>query len=280
MRDTKKEHYIPRAAYLRRFSTTRNTDDRKNKLMAYSVGENRCFSTNVYDSAEVNHLYEVDELEKNSVENLFGEIEENIVPFFDKLETLCADPSNMRCLVLGDHNERDNMKFFVVWQFFRTEKRQAQFQEDAGGSYAGKFAFLKRLVGKDEQGHPILLNWKESLERHYFVFEWNKTSIPFVLPDDPVLAFHTELDSPKTVNFRFPLTPWLQVLLIDPSSSEHERMKVFRNRIEPVTDVSYVQRWNEKSIKEAFRHVFFTPGCGIIQNGKFIPAMKITDKTS
>ena len=188
MSDTKKEHFIPRAAYLRRFSNTRDSDDRKNKLMAYVIKDDRCYTTNVYDSAEVNHLYEVDALERNSVENLFSEIEENIVPFFDKLEAICTDPANKNCLVLRDHNERDNMKFFVVWQFFRTEKRSKQFEEDVGGIYAGKIAFLKRLVGKDEHGHPVLLNWKESLAGHYFVFDWNKTSIPFVLPDDPVFV--------------------------------------------------------------------------------------------
>lgn len=271
MKATKKEHFIPRAAYLRRFSNTRDIDDHKNKLEAYSTKENRCYATNVYDSAEVNHLYEIDVIEENSVEKLFSDIEENIVPFFDMLETLCTNPINKDCLVLRDHNERDNMKFFVVWQFFRTEKRQLQFQEDTGGLYAGKVAFLKRLVGKDEQGNPILLNWKESLNRHYFVFEWNRTCVPFVLPDDPIFAFHTELDPRSAVNFRFPLTPWLQILLIDPISSDHEKMKVYRNRIEPIYDISYIQRWNDKSIEEAFRTVYFTPGFGTIRDGHFIP---------
>ena len=274
---TKKEHFIPRAAYLRRFSNTRDLDDHKNKLEAYSVNENRCYSTNVYDSAAINNLYEIDIIEQNSVEALFSNIEDNIGPFFDMLESLCSDPANKNCLVLRDHNERDNMKFFVVWQFFRTEKRKLQFQEDVGGTYAGKIAFLKRLVGKDEHGKPNLSNWKETLNHHYFVFEQNKTKIPFILPDDPVFAFHSEYDPPGTVNFRFPLTPWLQILLIDPNSSEHERMKVFRNRIEPVFDDSYVQKWNEKSIEEAYRTVYFTPGLGTVKDGHYIPANHLSN---
>ena len=226
----------------------------------------------MYDSAAINNLYEIDIIEKNSVEALFSDIEDNIGPFFDMLESLCSDPANKNCLVLRDHNERDNMKFFVVWQFFRTEKRKLQFQEDVGGTYAGKLAFLKRLVGKDEQGNPILLNWKEPLKNHYFVFERNRTGIPFVLPDDPVFVFHTEFDPSETVNFRFPLTPWLQILLIDPTSFDHEKMKAFRNRIEPVFDTSYIQRWNDKSIEEAFRTVYFTPGLGTIRDDHYIPA--------
>ena len=82
---TKKEHFIPRAAYLRRFSNTRDLDDHKNKLEAYLVSENRCYSTNVYDSAAINNLYEIDIIEQNSVEALFSDKEDNIGPFFDKI---------------------------------------------------------------------------------------------------------------------------------------------------------------------------------------------------
>ena len=268
---TKKEHFIPRAAYLRRFSNTRNHDDKKNKLMAYSVSENRCYQTNVYDSACVNSIYEENEIEKNAIEKLFNVLEEDLATFFDMLESICLNPANQHALILHNTDERDSLKFFVVWQLYRTEKRRAQDRQNFGEANEGNLAFLKRLIGRDENGEAILIKWKNLLENHYFVFERNTTNIPFILPDDPVFLFHSESDQPNTVNFRFPLTPWIQILLIDPTSSEHIWAKPFRNRIRLVSDPTYIQSWNTKGIEESYRNVYYTPNSGTIRDGVFCP---------
>lgn len=260
MRKTKKEHYIPRAAYLRRFSDTRFQDDRKNKLLAYSKAENRVIRTNVYDSAAVNSIYENTIFEENKIENTFSEIEQDLSIFFDFLEKICTNPANKDALILHGFNERDNLKFFVVWQFFRTEKRKKETQKKSDSLNEGTLDFLWRLVGIDADNTAVLIKWKNTLASHYFVFERNLTEIPFVLPDDPVLVFRSELDPPKAVNFRFPLTPLIQVLLIDPLGSEHKEMKFYRNKIRYCADESYINHWNNMSISESYRHVYITPG--------------------
>lgn len=260
MGKTKKEHFIPRAAFLRRFSDTRLQDDRKNKLLAYSKAEDRVIRTNVYDSAAVNSIYENTLFEDNQIENTFSELEQDLSIFFDLLEKICTDPANKDALILRSFDERDNLKFFVVWQFFRTEKRKKETQEKSDSLNAGTLDFLWRLVGIDSDNTSVLVKWKDTLASHYFVFERNLTEIPFILPDDPVFAFHSELDPPKAVNFRFPLTPLVQVLLIDPASSEHEQLKLYRNKIRYCDDESYINQWNNMSISESYRHVYITPG--------------------
>ena len=260
MGKTKKEHFIPRAAFLRKFSDTRFQDDRKNKLLAYSKAENRVIQTNVYDSAAVNSFYENAIFEDNQIENTFSELEQDLSVFFELLEEICTNPANKDALILHSFDERDNLKFFVVWQFFRTEKRKKETQEKSDSLNAGTLDFLWRLVGIDSDNTSVLEKWKDTLVSHYFVFERNLTEIPFVLPDDPVFVFRSELDPPKAVNFRFPLTPLVQVLLIDPSSSEHEKMKHYRNRIRYCDNESYINQWNNMSISESYRHVYITPG--------------------
>ncbi len=257
---TIKEHYIPRAAYLRRFSDTRSNKDKKNKLIAYSK-EKDCYRvTNVYDDGMVKNLYEAEGLPENSVEKLLFAIETDLGPIFDKMERICTDPANANCLVLCDGNERDNLKFFVVLQYFRTEKRKRQFQEETGDKRAGELKFFSKLIGKTSDGKAVLLEYKELLKDLYFVFEWNKTICPFVLPDDPVTLFHSELDAEETINFRFPLSPWLHILLIDPNSSDHESIRKYRNRIRIIEEEAYIRLWNKRSVDAAFRHVYFPPG--------------------
>ena len=260
MGKTKKEHYIPRAAYLRRFSDTHFQDDKKNKLVAYDTSEQRVFQTNVYDSATVNSIYENPVFDENAIEDLFSVLEKDLTSFFDMIERVCMNPDNKACLVLNNSDERDNLKFFIVWQFFRTEKRRVQSQQSSGSVNEGNLEFLGRLAGIEQDGKSVLVKWKETLNRHYAVFERNLATIPFVLPDDPVLVFHSELDPKATVNFRFPLSPNIQVLLIDPNSSENAEMRQYRNRIRFIEDDNYIAQWNKQSVEEAHRHVYITPG--------------------
>ena len=75
---TKKQHFIPRAAYLRNFSNTRYSDDRKNALQFLEVQSLRSGMSNVYDLGCENCLYEDSNLDFNAVENFLSEIEADI----------------------------------------------------------------------------------------------------------------------------------------------------------------------------------------------------------
>ena len=109
MGKTKKEHFIPRAAFLRKFSDTRFQDDRKNKLLAYSKAENRVIQTNVYDSAAVNSIYENAIFEDNQIENIDNVFDN--APFNNTIEMLDLSYNSLKSIkVLKDKKKYSNLK--------------------------------------------------------------------------------------------------------------------------------------------------------------------------
>ena len=92
----------------------------------------------------------------------------------------------------------------------------------------------------------------EKLINHYFVFERNETGIPFVIADQPVSIFKSA-EEEQALNFRFPLSSWLQVLVIDPNSSEHKKHYQYRNRLRIIPSGSdqVIHFWNQRAIENA-----------------------------
>ena len=83
---TKKQHFIPRAAYLRNFSNTKNSDDRKNALQFLDVQSLHSGMSNVYDLGCENCLYEDSNLDFNAVETFLAEIESDLTPELSAIE--------------------------------------------------------------------------------------------------------------------------------------------------------------------------------------------------
>ena len=94
----------------------------------------------------------------------------------------------------------------------------------------------------------------------FFVFERNESSVPFVVPDHPVTIMKATEDE-TAFNFRFPLTPFLQVFLIDPRSADAITNNQYRNKVRRITPDHFqiVDSWNWLSLSEAKRFVYYPP---------------------
>ncbi len=256
---TKREHFIPRAAYLRHFSDTHNHDDRQNTLGFYNVHTKKSGRSNVYDLGYENYLYEDKSLDFNSVEQFLSEIESDLCPEIAKLIGICSSSCNNNALVLHGKDEKDNLKLFMTLQFFRTPKMRDSYDcaEEIRSS-----VFLGALIGKNDDGEWWIKHNIDALSNHFFVFERNETPIPFVIPDHPISIMKAKEDE-HAFNFRFPLTPFLQVLLIDPESEDSINQLKFRNRIRiiPQELSAVVDEWNHFAVSEAKRFVYYPPNC-------------------
>ena len=256
---TKREHFIPRAAYLRHFSNTHYHDDRQNSLGFYNVQTKKSGRSNVYDLGYENCLYEDKSLDFNSVEQFLSEIENDLCPEIAALIGICSSPDNNNALVLHGANEKDNLKFFMTLQFFRTPKMRDSYdcEEEARTS-----VFLGALIGKTNDGEWWIKHNIDSLSNHFFVFERNETSTPFVIPDHPISIMKANEDE-QAFNFRFPLTPFLQVLVIDPKSEDAKNLLKYRNRIRIIPNElsAVVDDWNRVAVSEAQRFVYYPPNC-------------------
>lgn len=255
MKETKKQQYIPRAALLRRFSNTRYNDDKKNELMCYDKKEKTTRKSNLYKLAFENNLYEDPDLPKNFLEESFSEFEREYVIIFDSIEKICMNQQNCNALVLSDVNEKRNLKFAIVHQFLRTPKIKENSEKDE---------FIAAFLGYDENNENYFQKFCKEVDNHFFVFEKNSTSTPFVLPDAPVSKFRCS-GYEKGYNYRMPITPWVQVLLVDPSSALADKVMAYRNRIRLITPEreDIISYWNKESFENSYRFIYYTPGYDI-----------------
>lgn len=256
--NTTREHYIPRAAFLRRFSDTSYSDDKKNSICCYNVENKTHFISNVYQVGYENGLYECDWLDRNSVENILRDIETDYKPELDRLIGICNNPNNEKSLILNNENERENLKFFLTLQYYRTPKKRSEYE--ARTKEERQRLFLGALIGKAPDGIWWIKKNTLELAKHYFVFERNKTQTPFVVSDQPILLFKTD-GSEKKLNYRFPLTPTIQVFLINPDSKISESMQQWRNRIKIIkeSDDETVKAWNRIAADNSRLFVYYPP---------------------
>ena len=266
---TKKQHFIPRASYLRNFSNTKHSDDRKNALRFMDVHNRNSGMRNVYDLGFENYLYEDDSLDFNSVERFLSEIETDFTPEISDLINRCSLSCDGNAVILQDDNRIENLKLFLTLQYFRTPKMRDNYDcEDKDRSSV----FLGALIGRTEDGTWWIKHNVDALANHFFVFERNETSVPFVVPDHPVTIMKAT-EGETAFNFRFPLTPFLQVFLIDPRSADAVTNNQYRNklRIIPPNQLSIVDSWNCLSLSEAKRFVYYPPDymCQVTPEGVF-----------
>ena len=251
------EHYLPRAAYLRHFSDTADPDDRKNVLSVFNVQTKSVRNSTVYREGYENKLYEGAGLAVNKVEDFLAEIEKDFVAEISRLIAICSSSANNNALILHGKDKKDNLRFFLTLQHFRTPKTRDEYDCDERDRQE---IFLGGIVGKNENGKWWIKHNADKLINHYFVFERNETGIPFAIADQPVLIFKSA-EEEQALNFRFPLSSWLQVLVIDPNSSEHKKHYQYRNRLRiiPSGYEQVIHVWNQRAIENAKRFVFFDP---------------------
>ncbi|OQB20416.1 MAG: hypothetical protein BWY11_02435 [Firmicutes bacterium ADurb.Bin182] len=256
MQKTKKQHYIPRAAYLRRFSDTHYDDDKQNHLIVYDKIKKISYRSNVYYCGFENFLYETDTLPPNCIENILSEFDGVYVPLLDKIENICGSNSNENALVLHNAIEKSNLKFFTLLQYRRTSKikRLCDEMEDTPD------LFIYGLTGRTSDGQISINDDHAKMKNDIIVFERNMSNTPFVLSDHPILSYHVNMDSYGTMNYRFPLTPWLQIFVISPRSYEYNIQWPYRNRIKFISNVAHVNKWNEHSFQKSNRAIYLTPG--------------------
>ena len=91
-----------------------------------------------------------------------------------------------------------------------------------------------------------------------------------MVPDYPVTIMKATEDE-TVFNFRFPLTPFLQVFLIDPRSADAITNNQYRNKIRRITPDHFqiVDSWNWLSLSEAKRFVYYPPDymCQVTPSG-------------
>ncbi len=256
---TKKEHFIPRAAYLRGFSNTHWEDDRKNKLNFYNKGSNQFGNSNVYELGFENLLYENKDLDDNAVEEFLSEIDGDLVNVFKPIISVCSLPQNNNALVLNGKTEKDNLKFFVTLQYYRTPKKRESYN---GSKEERQRAFLTGIIGRADNGEWLITRNMNDLADHFFVFERNETETPFVISDQPITIFNTYSDGKDVYNFRFPISPFIHAILIDPKSSEDNTWRDYRNRLRVIEQGNdhIIDFWNNLALEDSRRFIYYTPG--------------------
>lgn len=252
---TIKQHYIPRAAYLRRFSDTAFSDDRKNKLLVYDKQNNRTFPSNVYDMGNQNYLYESPVFEPNFVEELLGVADTISADFFDDIVAACETVKATNSAIQFTENTSDNIKFFAMLQLMRTPSRLKESIRLYNGDVdSGKNSFLFQLMGIDENGNVGPSHYVEEFCKDAVItFSYNETDCPFVLSDDPVYREGTD---EEPLYFRFALSPKIQIILTNPNHPEYEVNAVHPEYLRFINDEKIVRDWNETSYKTAERFLY------------------------
>lgn len=260
---TKRQHYIPRAAYLRRFSDTSFQDDRKNKLLVFDKRNNRQFSSNVYDIGSENYLYECSMFDTNYVEEFLGIADTISADMFNELVEACEKVRVSNARIQLDEETADSIKFFAMLQLMRTPSRlKESIRLCNGDAEFGKNSFVFQLTGIDDDGNIGPAHYIEEFCKDAVItFSYNETSSPFVLNDDPVYREGTENEP---LLFRFALSPKLQLILTNPGHQEYEINARNPEYLRFVNDERIVQIWNRTSYDTADRFLFYPPNSGNI----------------
>lgn len=258
---TKNQHYIPRAAYLRKFSNTHFNDDRKNKLLAYDKEKDVVFISNVQKLANERFLYESEYLEPNLLENHFAEVEERIQGLLDAIVDVCENVKDKNIRFEIDDNVSEDIKFFTMFQLFRTPARLEESIKLANGNIEeGKESFLFQLYGKDEKGNVGPQHYVEEFCRDTIIsIGYNYTDIPFFLSDDPV---YCEGNDDYPLLFRFAITPQIQILIINKDHPEYKQCAEEKEYLRYIENSKDVQLWNRASLKNSKRFIYCTPTYG------------------
>lgn len=243
-----KQHYVPQF-YLRNFSPEEN----KQHVFCYDKINNNSFTSSIRDICREINFY--DSTEK-SVEYAFMGAEGYWSRIFGKV----IDAEDLFVL--------DEEEFFLLLVFLVFTKQRTKKRRDIVSSarirwleYINKqFTDWKIVPSSDDwkrRDHllSMLQLWDEESKR-LFKNNWeliiNKTAIPFLTSDDPLLEQHVTTDTrfkePYVKNY-FPITPKM-LMHSEPLSSQY-----FRPNKTEVSDINTVTNLNRLTFNNAYRFV-------------------------
>ncbi|WP_435068507.1 DUF4238 domain-containing protein [Haloplanus sp. C73] len=230
MRDEKvSQHYVPRL-HLRRFST--NPDS--NSVYCYDKQNKRSFPTGVDSTATEDFFYDGKTELVPEMENFLENLEGRVGTPYDKV----VENQSISCLT---KKEKMTIALFLGVQMVRTRGSRSSMQgmvegiEESVGRENMAEEFKEELDEmKDEESLRELqnnlikdassdfANILAALDWHLFL---NETDLPYYTSDFPVVR-HNELDfgpygnlglRNRGVQIYFPLSPWMLLLIVEPS---------------------------------------------------------------
>ncbi len=215
----KKQHYIPRML-LKYFNTGND------KLINIFILSQKVQKDNIglYEQACANYLYGKDQ----QLEDFFSKIESITAKAFEKI------------IKLDIHlqiQEKINIAFFISYQLNRTPKAVNQLNSFIDQTFK-TIARHDKKIGKLEDHYSIKLKnpynlmFQNATKAALILFDLNigllenKTDIPFIIGEHPVMIFNPYFESKKWINSKngiatkgclicMPLTPQLMLVLYD-----------------------------------------------------------------
>lgn len=181
MPHNKKQHFVPQSLQ-RFFSADGNT------IGCYHIYSGRCFQSTISNTAQKDWYYKINEIDRTSIEHIYGNIEGNAKPITQRLQAFDFNLNN---------DEVDLLFLFVVSQLMRTPK--------AASAMGAVLDFCKEKGIKevcDEIGSGLRNNTNlpmqaalsipkvaEHLSGKGFLYVRNETSQKFLLSDNPACLF-------------------------------------------------------------------------------------------
>lgn len=308
--NVKKQHYVPRF-YLRKFSSINdNKNDKKNKIIIYDKKHNNEYKSNVYDIATENYFYNLEDetsLENKQVfENFFSNLESQNAILFNRLINCCIDDNNYYNSLIINKKEKRELSFYIVMQLIRTKKyreKLCQLTETAKNKIIpfiqryyeviledkkkNEFENIKINVNKKNLHLDTLIDVEYIEELTDFIFNscWiffhNKTTIPFIISDNPVCRiprieerskyfiekeqfskrgelYITGFESTK-LDIYFPLCPYVSIRIIRKGVPNYNKWRKYRHRCIPLLDSNMVEQMNVFQYITAYEKIFINP---------------------
>lgn len=256
----KLQHYVPRL-YLKAFCIL----GRGNRLYCFNKMTSKDFPVNIRNIASETHFYDTPKDTNQTVEKALATIEDNFNVAYTKL-------INLEDLTILDDKEKTSISYFVATQELRTRENRAHFQN--------LFKQLKERLSKENLSETKRkeldeLNTEEGLKSlHVRMFEhvpmlaeillkmnWvlyvNITKLPLLTSDNPVCRYNPYEKYhygnmgllSKGIQIHFPLSPKLELCMLEPESyyhfpykeqMENEENVIFCNSLQVVYSYNYL----------------------------------------
>lgn len=293
-----KQHYVPRF-YLRKFSLININDsknDKKNKLIVFDKLHNKQYLSNVYNSACINHFYDLDNINnkkfKQIFENEFSLIEKDFSNLLDKFINICNHKENYFSSLIINKEEREEFSYYLVIQLLRTKKfrdlQKSIHQNSLNNSIRFYKLYKKNYLNDECNLNPgdLVVNEKKFhlntltndelinkliyfLSNSYWTFLHNNTNLPFITSDNPLCRIPTITNSAnlelspfisELSEFYFPISPKLAVCIYrDNSIFCKIQGKKLINRLMPLNNINFVNDINKYQFIMSHEKVFFHP---------------------
>lgn len=298
--DTKKEHYIPRS-YLRQFSklgSQNSKKDRFNKFLVYDKWTKKRYNSTVYDCACENYFYDLNNIKnekyKKIVENYFAnDIEGCFSDLIRKFVEICNQRENRYKALISNKREREDFSYYLVIQLLRTRKFrdiQARIMEPIIINRLRCYKAYKEnclhqtfdldiekvnINAKKYQlqtlfNNEILNELSGFVASSYWTFQYNETSTPFIISDNPVCWTHHIIggDSNSRIapfispwfEIYFPLSPKIVLYIYRENSIIFKKVgKRYSNRLVTIDKPNIVDIINQFQYIMAYKKIFINP---------------------